>query len=269
MRLSIQHETRYDYGEKADYSIQRLRLVPRPHDGQSIVRWDVEAPGMKTAARYRDAFGNQVYLVSCPLGHRGTIVRASGIVETRERSGIVSGLVEPAPVWIYGRTTERTEPDERVREIASRVAEADPLEQMHDLMSLVADAIEYEPGATDHSTTAAEALSLGRGVCQDYAHAFISAARLLERPARYVTGYLLVGPGGHHEAHHAWAEVHLPGLGWVGFDPSNRVCPTEQYVRLAAGLDAVQAAPVEGWRRGPGHEALAVAVRVQQQSSSQ
>jgi transglutaminase-like putative cysteine protease len=136
-------------------------------------------------------------------------------------------------------------------------------------MQCVHGAIRYEIGATHAHTSAAEALADGRGVCQDHAHIFISAARVLNIPARYVNGYFISGVEGPSEAHHAWAEAWVDGLGWVGFDASNLTCPTERYVRLACGLDAATAAPIRGLQRGGQHEALDVVVEVEQQGSQQ
>jgi transglutaminase-like putative cysteine protease len=117
----------------------------------------------------------------------------------------------------------------------------------------VADAIAYTPGETEHGTTAAEALALGHGVCQDHAHALIACALSLDIPARYVTGYLFASEEtGLHEASHAWAELHVEGLGWVGFDVSNRCCPDERYIRLGSGADATEAAPIRGVAQGWG-----------------
>ena len=136
-------------------------------------------------------------------------------------------------------------------------------------MQRVRDEIEYEIGATSAHTTAAEALAEKKGVCQDHAHVFISAARVLGYPARYVNGYYLDGGSGESEASHAWAEAYVEGIGWVGFDATNCLCPTDHYVRLAWGLDAVSAAPVRGSRSGGEKEALDVVVEVQQQNNQQ
>ncbi|MGL6211115.1 MAG: transglutaminase-like domain-containing protein, partial [Paracoccaceae bacterium] len=106
-----------------------------------------------------------------------------------------------------------------------------------------------------------EALAQGAGVCQDHAHVLIAAARHLGLPARYVSGYLLV-TGDTSEAAHAWAEVHVKGLGWVGFDPTNRCCPDARYIRLGSGLDAQDAAPIRGVSQGLGEESLMVTVAV-------
>ena len=149
-----------------------------------------------------------------------------------------------------------------IRDLAARARGGDEIARLHDLMALVRDAVDYERGTTHGGTTAAEALALGRGVCQDHAHVFVSAARSLGIPARYVTGYMATGAPGEaaEAAHHAWAEAHVPSLGWIGFDVANRICPDELYVRLACGLDAEQAAPVRGSRRGGGEESLDVSV---------
>ena len=107
-------------------------------------------------------------------------------------------------------------------------------------------------------------LALGAGVCQDHAHVFISAARLLGHPARYVSGYLMMDDRTHQEATHAWAEVLIEDLGWVGFDVSNGISPDERYVRIATGLDYREAAPISGIRFGTGEERLHVSIQVQQ-----
>jgi transglutaminase-like putative cysteine protease len=112
-------------------------------------------------------------------------------------------------------------------------------------------------------TSAAEALAGGAGVCQDFAHVFLSAARALGQPARYVGGYLHAGEGGQGApASHAWAEAWVPDLGWVGFDASHGVCPTERYVRISVGLDYADAAPVRGVHRGTGEHSMQVRVQV-------
>jgi transglutaminase-like putative cysteine protease len=133
----------------------------------------------------------------------------------------------------------------------------------------VHERVAYVIGATHVHTSAAEALKDGMGVYQDHAHIFISAARALGLPARYVSGYFLTDSDEPSEAHHAWAEVWIKGLGWLGFDPANRLCPTDRYVRLACGLDSASAAPVRGTRRGGVQEVLDVTVEVQQQSAQQ
>ncbi|MNT68827.1 Transglutaminase-like superfamily protein [compost metagenome] len=127
-------------------------------------------------------------------------------------------------------------------------------------MLAVADAMPYTSGATQAETSAAQALALGAGVCQDHSHVFIAACRSLGLPARYVSGYLLTDRDA-HVASHAWAEVYAAGR-WLGFDISNRQQPDRHHLKLAVGLDYTDASPVRGVRRGGGSEALQAHARV-------
>jgi transglutaminase-like putative cysteine protease len=136
------------------------------------------------------------------------------------------------------------------------------------MMEAIREEVTFDTTSTHSETTAADALKNGHGVCQDFSHIFISICRLLGQPARYVTGYLVMDDAGKiADAHHAWVEAEVAGLGWVGFDPTNGISPDEKYVRLACGLDASSAAPIRGIRRGRGNEILRVSVTVSQTQS--
>jgi transglutaminase-like putative cysteine protease len=135
---------------------------------------------------------------------------------------------------------------------------------MHALMGAIHKTVEYRKDVTTSETTAEQALELKVGVCQDHAHIFISAARSMGLSARYVSGYMLDG-NEMGAASHAWAEAHVPNLGWVGFDPTNDICPDERYVRIAAGLDYADTAPVSGMRVGTAPEMILVSVSVEQE----
>ncbi|MET0408220.1 MAG: transglutaminase family protein [Hyphomicrobium sp.] len=269
MRISIGHVSRYVYSEPTKYSILSLRLTPPSFQGQRVVEWRVSAPGIEAVKPFRDGFGNLVYLTSTTEEHSESLIIAKGVVETEDRAGIVRGLADPAPLRVYRRHTPRTMPAEEIVALERDAGTKPDIRGMHNLMHAVRDAIEYKVGATNAHTTAVEALIEGKGVCQDHAHVFIAAARAIGIPARYVSGYVLTGSDEPSDANHAWAEVWLEGLGWVGFDPANRVCPTDKYVRLATGLDSTYAAPIRGSRRGIANEELDVIVEVQQQSSQQ
>lgn len=269
MLISIRHRTRYTYAQPVSYAIQSLRLTPMSFTGQRVIDWEVRTPGFGPVLQFRDGFGNLVQVTTINTPHQEVVIEAEGTVETADCSGVVSGLQSSSPCRIYLRETVQTRPDGAIKDLAASVQGQDALDRLHGLAGAVRDRVEYEVGSTDAHTGAAEALSDGKGVCQDHAHIFISAARTLGVPARYVTGYLVLGEQTHSEAHHAWAEAWVDGLGWVGFDIANRICPTERYVRLAVGLDAVGAAPVTGSRRGGIDEMLEVAVDVREQGSQQ
>ena len=108
-----------------------------------------------------------------------------------------------------------------------------------------------------------EALSLRKGVCQDFAHIMITLIRHLNIPCRYVSGYLYRGEGRFTgEATHAWVEALLPGLGWVGFDPTNNLIASDRHIRVAIGRDYGDVPPTRGVYKGQGKETLAVNVSV-------
>ena len=268
MLISVRHLTRYRYSEPVSYSIQSLRLTPLSFTGQRVLDWKVQAGGAIPGLQFKDGFGNVVQLITVNVRHDELVVEAAGTVETQDCNGVVSGLKDSAPPRVFLKETAQTKPDNAIRALAESAHGSDTLGRLHALLGAVGDRVEYVPGATDSNTSAAQALADGRGVCQDHAHIFIAAARTLEIPARYVTGYLALGEQATSEAHHAWAETWVEGLGWVGFDVANRICPTDRYVRLACGLDAGYAAPIVGSRRGGEAETLDVTVTVQQQQQT-
>jgi transglutaminase-like putative cysteine protease len=269
MRISIGHVSRYTYVAPVHYSIQALRLTPPNFNGQRVIDWLITAPGFENAPSFRDSYGNLAHLVSFTGQHDESVVVARGVVETEDRAGLVVGLPEVAPVRVYLRETEKTHASEAIRDLAHKACPAPTISGFHRLMNAVRDTIDYQIGTTSQHTSAADAFAAGQGVCQDHAHVMIAAARCLRVPARYVNGYFVSGEDEPAEAHHAWAEVWIDSLGWVGFDAANRLCPTDHYVRLATGLDAASAAPIRGTRQGGTNELLDVIVEVQQQTTQQ
>jgi transglutaminase-like putative cysteine protease len=265
MRLFIRHETRYSYEVPPDYAVQLLHLTPVDFDTQRTVSWRIEAPGIERALGYRDGFGNQVHVVTFGTAGKHVAIVAEGAVDCEDAQGVVRGLPASPPDAVFLRQTAATLPNAGMRGLAekSRGGPDDRLARLHEIMQAIHGRIAYEIGATHAHTTAAETFEDGRGVCQDHAHVFIGVARHLGIPSRYVTGYLVTDPGATASASHAWAEALVPGLGWVGFDPANGICPTERYVRVAGGIDAASVAPVRGTRRGGSEEAMTVAVSVQ------
>src|SRR5262245_26549784 len=269
MLISVRHVTRYVYAEPVSYTVQSLRLTPAPFAGQRVVDWHVRVPGCGAPLQFRDGFGNTVHLITLSGRHSELVIDAGGTVDTKETNGVVADLGKAIPPRVFLKETAQTRPDAAIRDLAASIPDQDQIARLHALAGAVRDRVDYVKGSTNAHTEAAEALADGKGVCQDHAHIFIAAARTLAIPARYVTGYLVLEEGTHAQAHHAWAEAWVEGLGWVGFDVTNRVCPTERYVRLAAGLDASYAAPVTGLRRGGAMEALEVSVAVQRASAQQ
>lgn len=264
MLLKISHSTRYQYESPVNYGLQELRLTPLSSDGQKVVNWGIALDGAKKEASFTDQHGNMVWLVSFSGGRHEIEVACSGEVETEDTAGVVGPHRGYAPLWHFQQSTRLTQPGPELRKLVKAIGAVrdDAIPFLHDLSSAILDQVRYETGRTTSDHTAEDALADGVGVCQDHSHIFIAAARLLGFPARYVSGYLLLDDREHQDASHAWAEAHIQGLGWVGFDISNGISPDARYVRVATGLDYTDAAPVSGLRFG-NHDAESLVVDIQ------
>jgi transglutaminase-like putative cysteine protease len=162
-------------------------------------------------------------------------------------------------------TTPRTEPGAGTRALIKDMTAQPGIPELHALSDRIRSVVPYALGASEPDWSAEDAIAAGEGVCQDHTHIFIACARALQIPARYVSGYLMLNETTTQDAMHAWAEAHVDGLGWVGFDVSNGVSPDTRYVRVATGLDYSDAAPISGTRIGGANEELQVRIYVTQQ----
>lgn len=267
MRLRIAHTTRYRYNAPVDYGLQRLRLSPGNGESQKILSWTITTDGATVEAEYDDHFGNRVTLLNIEPGTNRLDIQVEGLVETQNTNGIIGSHPATLPLWLFQRQTPLTKPGAGVARLVKELRKRDDnaaLDQLHALSALISGSVKYLTGTSDSGTTTEEALKNGSGVCQDQTHVFLSAARCLGYPARYVSGYLMMDDRIDQEAGHAWAEAHVESLGWVGFDISNGISPDTRYVRVATGLDYREAAPVSGLRFGTAGESLDVAIQVQQ-----
>ena len=270
MRLKISHITEYRYEEPAQFSLQRLRLTPLSLFGvQTVLDWTLQVEGAHAEVEYQDPFGNRVNLVSLDGEQVLTRIVASGEVETQNHNGVIGQHTGFCPLWLFLRDTPRTKAGKLTKQLVRGISGDNELARMHALMAAIHETVEYKPGSSDTQTTAEQALEAKSGVCQDHAHIFIAGARSMGVPARYVSGYLLMEESVEQAATHAWAEAHVPGLGWVGFDPANKICPDDRYVRIATGLCYRDAAPVSGMRIGTPGESLSVKVTVENQGQMQ
>jgi transglutaminase-like putative cysteine protease len=265
LRVSISHTTHYRYDAVGSLAVQRLRLTPFDNQTQKVLSWAIETDGIAGAATYVDGFANRVHLITHSRPYEELTITASGEVETFDRDGVVGDLGETANPLLFLRSTRLTESSHAIDALSEGLPGTKMLDRLHHLLEAIANHVAYVTDSTSAATSATEAFEARQGVCQDHAHIFIAAARGLSVPARYVTGYLHLEAEERAVANHAWAEAWISGLGWVGFDPANHICPTERYVRLACGFDAASAAPITGTRRGGGTEELRVDVIVRQQ----
>jgi transglutaminase-like putative cysteine protease len=269
MRIRISHATTYAYDTPPTGVTQLLRLTPRDHDGQHVVSWRIDLSEDCLLHQHEDAFGTITHSFTAEGPFQRLTVEVTGEIDTQNTDGLINGAIERFPPQFYLRETPLTQSDPAIADfaIAARRAAAgvDTLALLHALLTALNREIAFDTDPTHVATTAAEAFSIRRGVCQDLTHIFVAAARSLDVPARYIGGHFHRADGvTAQEAGHAWAEAYVENLGWVGFDPTNGICTTDAHVRVAVGLDYLGAAPVRGTRFGGSGESLTVAVRVAQ-----
>lgn len=276
MRLIVNHRIGYRFTQPQQRLVQLLRLTPGSHDGQSIVDWRIDVDRDARLKTGRDGFGNETAMlyVEGPVDRVG--INIFGEVITDDHAGLISGTLETLPCAVYLQQTSLTRPTAAIDELAhAAAAEADPLARAHALAALVAERTSLDRVASaPELADAGETLEAGHGTANELAMLLVAAARSIALPARCVAGYRYeAAPNPAAEARHTgddsdrramphgWAELHVEGYGWIGFDPGHAMCPDDSYVRVAVGLDYRDAAPISGARIGGGIEELEHDVR--------
>jgi len=282
MLLEVRHVTQYHYERPVRESVMELRMQPRKSVGQRLISFDLDLEPRAQIFSYADNFGNAVYHFDVPQPHDTLRIEVRSAVETqptivlpdgvdmgewdRLRSDFVRGecfdFLQPHgfAVATPALQTFITEHD------IDRLRRLDPLSAVQALNRIIYDAFDYTPGVTKADSPIDLALGVGRGVCQDFAHIMLAICRSWGLPARYVSGYLFTdrkaGDRSDPDATHAWVEVFLPTLRWVGFDPTNNVIAGERHVGVAIGRDYGDVPPSLGVYKGEADSQLAVAVSV-------
>jgi transglutaminase-like putative cysteine protease len=270
-RFQVEHRTRFAYSAPITETVMELRLTPLDGGGQKLLDFSLEVTPRVKLPTYRDGYGNTVHHFNLLRGHRRLMVTSHSLVE-------VGGKEDPRPVspadpdglvWDFLRFRAPVTDEPGIHALAGRHRPGDPAsgpavaQALDDLTLAISRDLAYDPAVTNVYSGVAEVLSLRAGVCQDFAHVFIAAARAMGVPARYVSGYIHApGPDGVTEgASHAWAEAWVPGTGWVGFDATHPVRVGENHVRVAVGRDYRDAAPTRGVYVGTAAGEMRVSVR--------
>jgi len=256
MRLSISHETTYHYEDQVRASIQYLRLTPHDSERQQVLSWELALP--RPVRAQVDPFGNILHVLTMDEPHEAIVIGARGQVEIDEKREAEHESQSCLP---FLRFTRLTEADEAIRSFAAKqTKKRTDRTALIDLMQALNQHITYTPGASEVDTSAAQAFANRAGVCQDHTHAFLACARSLGVPSRYVSGYLY-SDSSEHLASHAWAEAWIDDA-WYSFDVTNQLAIPERHLKLAVGLDYLDACPVRGMRRGGGCEQMHAKVHV-------
>lgn len=267
MRLKIEHKTEYVYSQPASYALLQLRMRPQSDATQTVEAWTLTLDGARHQARFTDHLSTDIDLIEPLPGSDRVAITVVGEVTTQTPDQIIAPgntLLHPN---FFLRGTALTRTTKKITALGEWTSETDVVEigDLHGLSQRILEAMPYTPGTTDVSTSAAAAFEHGTGVCQDHTHVFLTAARAMGVPARYVSGYLMMDDRVEQNASHAWAEAYVAGLGWIGFDVSNGISPDERYVKITHGLDYKDCSPTHGIVIGaPSTADLVVSIQVQQ-----
>lgn len=288
MRVSIAHTTRHHYSQPVVEEVMDVRLGPLTDDHQRWLRYDLKVTPNARIRRYTDGFGNEAHIISVAAPHDSIEVVSGGEVTTLLEDPFARPAAPPAPLtpleqYDYCRPSPQIALTDELRKLAEPHRPARPddtFQAAQSLMHVIYTEFEYQPNSTTVSTTIPEVLAGRRGVCQDFAHLLIGLCRVLEIPARYVSGYIVTasqtqsqslggmsqsqslssGPDRGGGASHAWAEVYTPTHGWRGFDPTNDLVASAHHVKMATGRDYGDVPPTRGAYRGNPEDTLEVTV---------
>jgi transglutaminase-like putative cysteine protease len=272
MLLRIDHETRFTYSEPVAEHVFEVRMAPLSDEDQTTLGYRLRVTPPATVTAYRDGFGNRVDLFNLFAPCQQVAINATSFVRTQRRpaaqrlDGVAWPGERPLPLEVM-ESLQHSPLANRGPELDSFLAtlpagfDGPLLQGLQNLMDAVRARLKYEKKVTTSQTPVGEALALGSGVCQDFAHLFLASCRGLGLPARYVSGYVNQ-PG--EIATHAWAQVWCgSAVGWVDLDPTRRRFVDDDYVVTAVGRDYSDVPPNRGAWKGFAEESIEVSVTVE------
>jgi transglutaminase-like putative cysteine protease len=282
MVYSIRHFNRYRYSKPVSQSTLEVRMHPRSEYTQRCFTFELSISPKARLFSYMDHLGNTIYHFDMPLPHTELIIVADALVDVEQPYDLpdklsadswkeLDELVSGDDFWDMLMPSQFARSSSELEELAVKLGVdkrngRDPLTVIRDLNRSLYDEFEYARESTSVDSPIEDALSCRRGVCQDFAHIMITMLRNLRIPSRYVSGYLY-RDAEHKDrsaegATHAWVEALLPGLGWVGFDPTNNLIAETRHIRTAIGRDYADVPPTKGTLLGSSSAASELKVRV-------
>ncbi|SIS45569.1 transglutaminase family protein [Salimicrobium flavidum] len=269
MKYQIEHTNTINYDNFVDQSMNHIRLKPRSDECQRVLAYKTEITPLSMTKEHLDMWGNHVETFFIPEKHEHLTVKTMSTVSI-QKSPLISmihysdemkeifhsSLFRKHYLAFLNETPYTFMYKEQIAAITKDVGDpSDPVQFPIDLMKFVHDTLIYNTWTTNVDTKAYEAWPLQGGVCQDFAHIMIAVLRANGIPARYASGYLYIGENSAlvgDAATHAWVEVMIPGIGWVGLDPTNNVEALENHIRIGTGRDYADVSPLQGVYRGGG-----------------
>lgn len=255
-------------------------MQPRNDVSQRCISFRLNVSPKARVLSYRDFLGNHVHHFGIPGTHRELLIVADAIVEVLEPPPMpglpdaagweeLDALVESGDYWEMLTDSHFARPSDELRTFAASLdarRRDTPLSLVLELNAAIYRAFDYTPSVTTVDSPIEVALEARKGVCQDFAHVTIAVMRMLQIPARYVSGYLYHRQEDHDRssdgASHAWVEVLLPQVGWLGIDPTNDLVVGDRHIRAAIGRDYADVSPTKGVFKGGAETKLSVNVRV-------
>lgn len=280
MFYSIRHLTRFRYNSAVSESLMEVRMHPRTESEQRCLSFQLFVYPKARFHMYRDYLGNTVHHFDVPAKHLELRVVAEALVELEPPPDLPERLapeswaeldaqVAAGDYWEMLMPSTFAQPGPGLSSLLEPLRvhrRDDPLTFLRELNAAVYEWFEYAPKSTRVDSPIDHAIETRKGVCQDFAHIMTALLRHVKIPCRYVSGYMYPrsqrqdrSPEG---ATHAWVEALLPGLGWVGFDPTNNVLAGDRHIRTAIGRDYADVPPTKGIFKGTTESQLNVSVRV-------
>lgn len=277
----IRHITRFRYDAPIRESVMEARLQPLSNGNQRCLDFMLAITPRARLTRHLDHLGNSIHHFDIPAEHNQILLVAESVVQVDPPPVMPAALPMSAWVeleqiaweatfWDMLQPSAFTQPTPLLAGLAIELDAgnrgADPLTTLIDLNGKLFQAFSYAPQSTRVDSTIDEAIAQRCGVCQDFTHIMLALVRGLGIPCRYVSGYLFHQREDHDrsedDASHAWVEAYLPGLGWVGFDPTNKLIAGERHIRVAVGRDYADVPPTRGVFKGRAASELGVSVRI-------
>lgn len=283
--FKIHHVTKYTYESAVRDSANQIILFPIKDDFQEVIKHELKISGDPAVDIHTDYYGNDVGSFTHIVPHTQLEISSKIWVTTKHRMYPMDDMFA-AQQWeelmqLRYNTQYidflRQEYFAGLHEMQAIVeAEKNPNETPYQTAvrycKYVYENFDYIKGVTTVETTLDEIWKIKAGVCQDFAHILMEMLRVVNVPARYVSGYICT-PKSHammrgEGATHAWTEAYIPNYGWLGLDPTNNVIANENHVRLAVGRNFTDCSPVKGVYKGASDHLLEVTVSVNNDEDS-
>ena len=260
-KLRFRYHMQFDYETDVEKYFFTIKAIPCSDARQAVTALSVQLEPPFLYAENTDSFGNRLLYGSSQKPHRCFTYEISGEVEIGQV--LFEETADEAEVLKYLHPHGLNMPGSALKRYFASISgglREDPYGNAAYLMRCLHQDFEYASGVTTVRTGAEEAWGIGKGVCQDYAHIYISLCQMAGIPARYTAG-LIRGEG----ESHAWVEV-CCGNKWIGMDPTNNIPVARAHIKFGHGRDADDCQLNRGILYGGGMQSKQIYVSVEEEN---